>query len=150
MSDSRKQFWIDPFQTKLFYRVALYWVIYTLTLFNLTFGWRLIKEGTQDVWQVFAATVADNLPLFVSLILVAPWIGLDAVRFANRIVGPLFRFRKAMQSVTAHEPVRPIRLRKDDFLMEMQDDFNAMLDALEQRGAVHREQASGAPAEVGG
>jgi hypothetical protein len=149
MKTMRRRFWIDPFQTQLFYRVTLYWIIFTFTLFNLLFAWRLLGEGPGDLWQQFVATVYDNIPLLVCSLVVVPWIGLDAVRFANRLVGPLYRFRKTMQSVTANEPVQPIRLRKDDFLMNMQDDLNAMLEALERRGAVHVERREEATAKVG-
>jgi len=148
--NERTRFWVDPFQTKLFYRVAFYWLIYTVTLFNLLFAWRLVKHGSDDLWQQFVATIYDNIPLFITFVIAAPWIALDAVRFANRLVGPLFRFRKTMHSVTVNEPVRPIRLRKDDFLMDMQDEFNAMLDALEDRGAVQREQESTSSTQIGG
>lgn len=150
MNNTRKRYWVDPFQTKLFYRVGVYWLVYTATLFNCLFAWRLVKEGSDDLLHQLAATAYDNIPLLVCFVVVAPWIALDAVRFANRIVGPLYRFRKTMQSVTANEPVRAIRLRKGDFLLEMQDDFNAMLTALAERGAVEREDASKTPAKVGG
>lgn len=136
MTDARKTMLVDRFQSKLAYRVGLYWLIFTITLFNLLFGWRLLKEGRGDLWQQFTATVYDNIPLFLCFAVVVPWIGWDVVRFANRVVGPLVRFRRTMQAVTASEPVKPIRLRKDDFLTEVQDDFNAMLTALEQRHAV--------------
>jgi hypothetical protein len=149
MKNARTRFWIDPFQTQLFYRVTLYWLVFTFTVFNLLFAWRLLKEGPGDLWQQFVITVYENIPLLVCFAILAPWIGLDAVRFANRLVGPLFRFRKTMQSVTANEPVQPIRLRKDDFLMDMQDELNAMLEALERRNAVQLERAEEATAKVG-
>src|SRR5262245_60444381 len=147
MNETRTRFWIDPFQTKLFYRVAWYWLIYTITLFNLLFAWRLLKHGSEDLWHQFVTTIDDNIPLFVGFVIAAPWIALDAVRFANRLVGPLSRFRNTMRSVTANEPVPTIRLRKGDFLMDMQDDLNAMLDALEERGAVQRERADSTTSE---
>lgn len=140
MNETRKRVWVDPFQTKLFFRVGIYWLIYTLTLFNLLFAWRLLREGPGDVLQQLVDTVYDNVPLFLAFVMVAPWIALDSVKFSNRLVGPLYRFRKTMQSVTANEKVRPIRLRKDDFLIDMQDEFNAMLEAVEQRGGVRLEQ----------
>jgi hypothetical protein len=146
---TRTRIWVDPFQTQLFYRVTLYWSVFTFTVFNLLFAWRLLVEGPGDLWQQFVATVYDNIPLLVSFIILAPWIGLDAVRFANRLVGPLYRFRKTMQSVTANELVQPIRLRKDDFLMGMQEDLNLMLEALERRNAVQLERAEEATAKVG-
>ncbi len=150
MHDTRKRFWIDPFQTKLFYRVALYWIVYTFTLFNFLFAWRLLREGSENLGPLFVATVYDNIPLLVSAVIVTPWLALDAVRFANRLVGPLYRFRKTMHSIAANEPVGPIRLRKDDFLTEMQDDFNAMLEALAERGGVQRQETNQATAKVGG
>jgi hypothetical protein len=140
MNEIRKRVWVDPFQTKLFFRVATYWLIYTLTLFNLLFAWRLLTEGPGDLWQQLCDTAYANIPLFLAFVMVGPWIALDSVKFANRLVGPLYRFRKTMQSVTANEKVRPIRLRQDDFLTDMQDDFNAMLEAVEQRGGVRLEQ----------
>jgi len=136
MKDARQKIWTDRFQTKLVYRFVLYWVIFTITVFNLLFAWRLIKEGRTDLWQQFTATVYDNVPLFLTFFVVVPWMAWDAVRFANRVVGPLVRFRRTMQGVIANEPVQPIRLRKDDFLLEVQDDFNTMLTTLEQRNAV--------------
>jgi hypothetical protein len=36
--------------------------------------------------------------------------------------------------VTAGEPVRLIKLRQGDFLLEMKDDFNGMLEALQRQG----------------
>lgn len=140
MNETRKRVWVDPFQTKLFFRVGVYWLIYTLTLFNLLFAWRLLTEGQGDVWQQLLDTAYANVPLFLAFVMVVPWIALDSVKFSNRLVGPLYRFRKTMQSVTANEKVRPIKLRQDYFLIEMQDEFNAMLEAVEQRGGVRLEQ----------
>jgi hypothetical protein len=142
MNDTRGRVWIDPFQTRLFFRVVIYWFVYTGTLFNLLFAWRLLSQGPGDLWQQFVGTLYDSVPLLICSLIVIPWIGLDAVRFTNRLVGPLHRFRKTIQSVTAHEPVAPIRLRRDDFLIEMHDDFNAMLAALEERGAAQTSRAA--------
>ena len=47
---------------------------------------------------------------------------------------PIHRFRQTLQSVTAGQPVRLLKLRDGDFLEEMKDDFNAMLEALQRQG----------------
>jgi len=60
----------------------------------------------------------------------------DAMHFTHRIVGPLYRFRQAIKAVASGEEVALVCLRKGDYLLEMKDDFNEMLKALEQRGAV--------------
>ena len=40
-----------------------------------------------------------------------------------------------MCEVAEGTPVRPIKLRKGDFLIDLKDDLNAMLEALQRRGA---------------
>src|SRR5947209_5586417 len=99
MKDHRSRIWISPFQTKLFVRVSAYWLIYTFTLFNILFIWRLLQEGPGDTWEQFCRTVRDNLPLFLGFVVIAPWIALDAVRFANRLVGPLYRFQATIKKI---------------------------------------------------
>ena len=42
----------------------------------------------------------------------------------------------ACQAIREGDEVELIRLRKDDYLQELRDEFNDMLKALEQRGAV--------------
>ena len=69
-------------------------------------------------------------------LLAVPWITWDAMRFTNRLVGPLARFRESMSDMKANNPVQRIHLRQGDFLIEMQDDFNDLLSALSERGAV--------------
>jgi hypothetical protein len=71
----------------------------------------------------------------VLLILTPPLI-LDALRFAHRLVGPLYRFRKTIQAIATGEEVEPVKLRKGDLLLDFQDDFNAMLRYLEHQGYV--------------
>jgi hypothetical protein len=138
---------VNEFQSKLGYRVGLYWLIFAISLFTLLFAWRLMTEGRTDLVRQFTATVYDNIPLFISLLVMLPFIAWDIIRFANRFAGPLVRIRRTMQSITDNEPVQPVRLRKDDFLMEIQDECNLMLIALEQRGAVQIENKEGTAAK---
>jgi nitrogen fixation/metabolism regulation signal transduction histidine kinase len=72
----------------------------------------------------------------------------DAVHLTHRVVGPLYRFRQVIRAVTSGEEVALIQLRKRDYLGEMKDEFNEMLKALEQRGAVVLKTTSGAQKEL--
>jgi hypothetical protein len=58
----------------------------------------------------------------------------DSIRFSHRLVGPLVRFRQTIQAIAAGEAVRPIRLRDGDYLEDMRDDFNNMLERLQKDG----------------
>jgi hypothetical protein len=110
-------------------------LFYQLAVWTLVFFTRHISDVLESL---LGPAVAVYCILFFALAVV--FLGFltsyDTVRFAHRIVGPLYRFRQAIEAVTDGEDVELLRLRKGDFLQEMKDDFNAMLTALEQRGAV--------------
>jgi hypothetical protein len=134
MREERKKIWVDSFQTKLFIRIGVYWLIYQVALLNFLFVWRLLKEGTGDPLEQYVRFLQEFYPALICFVLVVPILAWDAVRFAHRLIGPIWRFRKTMQEVAAGQPVRPIKLRDGDFLLEMRDDFNGMLDALQRQG----------------
>jgi len=135
MTDDRKKIWISVIQTRLFIRLGLYWFISQLTLWNLVFIWRLIQEGPGNPVEQYVQFLEVFAPAIVGSLLLVPVLAWDSVKFAHRVVGPLYRFRQTMQALAAGEAVRPIRLRQDDFLTELRDDFNRMLETLQGQGA---------------
>lgn len=135
MHEMRKKIWIDRFQTHLSLMFAVYALVYQAIVFVLIFCWRTLTAaiesitGTEVSW-LFYATV----PVF--LILVAVYFIYDGVKYTHRIVGPLYRFRQTIKAILAGEPVDVVRLRKGDYLGEMRDDLNELLELLEQRGII--------------
>jgi methyl-accepting chemotaxis protein len=144
MREERTKVWIDNFQTKLFVRMGWYWLIYQVSLWNLVFVWRLLQEGPGNLLEQYGRFWLDNAPALVGCLALLPILAWDAVKFAHRVVGPIYRFRQTMRAVAAGEAVRPIKLRQGDFLIEMQDDFNTMLEKLQRQGVPVL-----APTEVG-
>ncbi len=134
MTEDRKKVWIDGFQTKLFIRIGVYWFVYQAAMWNFLFVWRLLKEGPGDPLEQYARFVGEFYPALICFALVVPILAWDAVRFAHRLIGPIWRFRKTMQEMANGQPVRPIKLRQGDFLLEMKDDFNVMLETLQRQG----------------
>lgn len=134
MSDERKKVWVDPFQTRLTQRIAGYLLVFFFAFANLLFAWKMIVEGPYDPWGQFVETMQTNLPVFVLLLLLMPVMAWDTIRITHRMVGPIVRFRKTMQAIAEGEPVHPIKLREGDYLGEMRDDFNKMLEELQKRG----------------
>jgi hypothetical protein len=135
MIERRRRIWVDPFQTRLFVRIALYFVLYQVVLgvhvlLSLYIGARLeTLLGLKGVLICLVFT-AFNMTLLGAVFIY------DAVRFAHRLVGPLHRFRRTIRAVASGDEVELVRLRQGDFLREMKEEFNEMLQALEQRGAV--------------
>jgi methyl-accepting chemotaxis protein len=134
MAEERKKVLIDPFQTRLTLRIAGYLVVFFVVFTNLLFAWKMVEEGPVAPWAQFLETLQTNVPVFVLLLVLVPVMAWDSIRYSHRLVGPLVRFRKAMRDLAAGDPVRPIKLRQGDYLGEMRDDFNAMLDELQKRG----------------
>lgn len=134
MQDERKKVWIDFFQTSLFMRVAVYWVVAMFTLMNLLFMWRLVNEGPGNPFEQFHRFWTDYYPALIVFICLFPVIAWDVVKFTHRLVGPLVRFRQTLRDVADGKPVQLVRLRQGDMLTEMRDEFNEMLESLQKRG----------------
>lgn len=136
MKQLRKRIWIDSFQTGLLVRICLYLFVYqvaTWAFFAVCELMNTISAGRGTEVSYLQNTL---LRCLLVLLILGPPLTLDAIRFAHRLVGPLYRFRKAIQAIAAGESVEPIKLRNGDLLKEFQDDFNAMLRYLEQQGYV--------------
>ena len=130
----RKKVWVDPFQTKLSMRIGGYLAIFFIVMCNFLFAWKMIDEGPINPWQQFVDMLRNYLPVFICLFVLVPVMAWDAIRFSHRLVGPLVRFRKTIQAITGGEAVRPIKLREGDYLTDLRDDFNQMLEELQKQG----------------
>jgi hypothetical protein len=133
--NKRKKVWIDRFQTYLSLRIVFYFVCYQAAVWSLVGIERCLNETLGSVFgnqlaAFFFITVA------MAVVLLGVLFIRDAILMAHRIVGPIYRFRTAMKAITAGEEVPMIALRKGDFLHELKDEFNEMLQVLAERGAV--------------
>jgi nitrogen fixation/metabolism regulation signal transduction histidine kinase len=135
MKEQRKKIWIDRFQTLLFLRIAFYFLFYQVAVWSLV----LIEQRVSTLLQTMtdpAGATRCLLILTLAVMAIGALFIYDAVKFTHRIVGPIYRLRQAMRAVAAGEGLKPITLRQNDLLQELKDEFNAMVRALEQRGAV--------------
>ncbi len=136
MAERRKRTLIEQFQYKLIARMAAYWAIYQLTLWNFLFSWRLLEEGPGNLADQLGRFLRESYPMLICFAILVPAFVWDAVRFYHRVAGPIYRLRKTVQDVLDDKAVRAIRLRKGDELTELADDVNAMLAVLAKRGAI--------------
>ncbi|HBI42055.1 MAG TPA: hypothetical protein DDY78_04240 [Planctomycetales bacterium] len=134
MKVKRKKIWIDSFQTYLSLRLALYFALYMITVW----AWVVIDRSTAAMVEahlgpaaVYWSVLSVSVVVLVGLLFIY-----DIVRFSHRIVGPLYRFRKYLKAIVDGEELALMKLRKDDFLQELKDEFNEVLKVLEERGAV--------------
>lgn len=127
---------VDRFQRKLAVRMIAYWLIYQLTLFNFLFCWRLLSEGSGNLLEQYGRFLADYWPIFICFLIVVPALAWDAMKFCHRVAGPIVRFRQVSRDIALGKPVRRVQLRDGDELLELQNDFNAMLDRLAAEHAI--------------
>src|SRR5262245_2921634 len=134
MPEDRKKVWVDRFQTRLFVRIGFYLLIYLVCLGNMLFIWRLLQEGAGNPLEQYARAMTENGPALLCLVFLMPILLYDAMRFSHRLVGPLVRFRQTMEAIANGEAVRPIKLREGDYVTELRDEFNRMLETLQKKG----------------
>lgn len=134
MRNQRKRIWIDSFQTFLSLRLAVYFLLYQFAIWALY----AVDARMADIGGVGGAARSTYGFVLtpIALIFLTLAFMYDSVRFMHRIVGPLYRVRMTIQSITDGREVRPISFRQGDYLQELKDDVNAMLQALEKRGAI--------------
>jgi methyl-accepting chemotaxis protein len=135
MNNLRQRVWIDGLQTRLTARILTYCVLYQFAIWVVLM---VVREFWSALGELVPGEAGVNftvLALLAALAFVAMLV-YDTVKYVHRVVGPIYRFRKTVQAIAAGEPVTPIRLRKDDFLLDLRDDLNRMIEVLAERGLV--------------
>lgn len=134
---ARRKYYVDKkVQGALLIRAARYWVLSITVVSALTIlGWLFWSPGIAVLIQL-----REQLPSLLGTVLVAlmaslvvlPVILLDLVRMTNRFVGPMLRLRRSMRQAAAGEKVAPVKFRGGDYWEGFADDFNLLLDRLNQ------------------
>ena len=63
---------------------------------------------------------------------------------SHRLAGPIYKFEKSAQIIASGDITHRIFLRKDDYLMELQEEFNKMLASIHSK--IKRDRAHAAEA----
>jgi hypothetical protein len=136
MKNKRRAIWIDPFQTLLFCRLALYFLTYGLAAWSVYIVEHSFAQIAQMGMQVPGLGPSTRLLVVVFVVGLGLVFLYDLCVVAHRLIGPIYRFRRLIRAITAGEEVELVQLRKDDYLKDMSDEVNQMLLALQERGAV--------------
>lgn len=136
MSERRRRTLVNKFQNKLIVRMLCYAAIYQFTLWNFLFLWRLLMSGAGDFAHQYGQFSRDFAPMLLCVLALIPSLIWDALKFSHRIAGPIVQISRAVRDVADRRPLGYVRLRENDELKELQDDFNDMLDSLSASGAV--------------
>lgn len=83
-------------------------------------------EASEAVLEILSLHDKYWLPVLFTLIFIA----LHTLYATHKIAGPLYRFRNIFETVRGGTLPKPVRLRKDDFLVAESDALNAALESL--------------------
>ena len=115
-------------------------IVQWIAVFSIMFLIFVLAEAIQagfstDFRGSLLAALRKNVALFVGIAVLTPCIIYQLMKLSHRFVGPMVSFRRAMRQLAAGEPVQPIHFRENDFWCDIAENFNVILQRMEQTDA---------------
>jgi hypothetical protein len=133
-------------QSRILRRVATYWFLYHVALWQGMFFLEYLRRGDAFFNGAPAISFAEllrsfawqNVSLVIAAIAVGPLLLWDVCRLTHRIAGPLLRLEKTLLRMAHDERVAPLNCREGDLIPGVERAFNAYLARLDERQAAAR------------
>ena len=135
----RKRLFVNrEIQGRLLARTALYWVLYHAVLWMAMFFCRFaehrgaVMAGAEprSFADLYGQFVHENSSLWICSFAILPIVLWDLLTFSHRVVGPLVRFQRTLESLTSGQSVSEVKLRQGDLLSDLELAFNQYLASL--------------------
>lgn len=135
----RKRLFVNrDIQGRLLARTSLYWVLYHAVLWMAMFFFRFaehrgaVMAGAEprSFADLYGQFVHEHSSLWVCSFAILPIVLWDLLKFSHRVVGPLVRFQRTLESLTAGQEVAEVKLRQGDLLSDLECAFNQYLASL--------------------
>lgn len=135
----RKRLFVNrDIQGRLLARTGLYWILYHAVLWMAMFFIRYaehrgaVMAGAEprSFGDLYGEFVHENSSLWVCAFAILPIVLWDLLKFSHRVAGPLVRFQRTLESLTAGQTVNEVRLRRGDLLFDLEIAFNQYLASL--------------------
>ena len=111
-------------------RVMIYWFICML----ITVGMLLFLQRLDGGNPGQSSLDKHITPTLIIVTAILPLMLYDLIAFSHRFAGPIVGFRKKLRRNVEENLTEPIKVRENDYLKEIVDDFNLMqarIDDLE-------------------
>lgn len=135
----RKKLFVNrEFQGRLLARTVLYWVLYHAVLWMAMFFYRYaehrgaVMDGAEPrpFSDLYGQFLHEHQSMWLCAFAILPIVLWDLLKFSHRVVEPLVRFQRTLESLTAGETIHEVRLRNGDLLFDLQTTFNQYLASL--------------------
>lgn len=131
----RRQLFIAPrAQGRMMYRAMVRVVSAATanTLLGLAFVW---AAGMSPVTAAITA-------LAVVIVVAIPLTLIDAARVSNEVLGPFVRVQGAIRQIAYGDEISRVAIRDDDMWQEWMQEFNVLIDRIQQLGSSEQADAS--------
>ena len=134
----RTRLWVDPaFQSRLLLRMTLYLLLYIVVVVHIGFLFNAMTvvaaNGVNGIDVLYLDYLYQQKPLLITLVLTAPMMLYNLLKFSHRVAGPLFRCRKVMEEMAGGHAVPAFTPRKHDLMRELFQAFNALITVWNAR-----------------
>ena len=118
-------------QGRVLLRVLWLWGLYHVVLWHVMFlfrffqycGERLTGGEVRPFSDLYGEFVDNHYSMLVCAVIVLPYLVWDVLKLTHRFVGPLVQFQRCLANLARGEMVREVRIRKGDFLGELQEEI---------------------------
>lgn len=128
------------------WRLTLHWVATAIVALSMTVLLQFFADPTTTMLGHLTTRADRWAPVMIAFAVTLPIAVLNLVRFAHKFAGPVVRLRRMMRELAAGEEVGPLKFRDGDCWGELADDFNKLVETMnELRAEAHaKSQAKGA------
>ena len=141
-NERRRRHYVDAkVQGDLLRYLTSYWLLGLATYAAVILVYRIVPYWLAGEDQLLAAVWRDLCPFIIVSVAISPFVLISAIRFSNRFVGPMLRFRRAMKQLAKGETPERIELRRQDYWRDMADDINQVSVLLENTRSVDHDEA---------
>ena len=127
-----KSFVDSHVQGALVKRIMSHWLTLFVVLGLAILGLKtMLGDPGAPLSERFQSAKGDFLLISLIMLALVPVFVLDTIRFSNRFVGPIARFRGALRGLQEGN-VSKLHFRSHDFWRDLADEFNGVAEMIEK------------------
>jgi hypothetical protein len=139
----RRKIFIDrPIQLAVLLRTALYWAMCTMAQVLMVLFFGMVASSQQDFPSLHPQVTWHLQVTLLASIALLPILLWDVLKLSHRWVGPIFRLRTALRTLSRGETISPVKFRGRDFWQDLASDLNAVAAQLEKTRTPNSEPAA--------
>ena len=142
-ADRRKKSLVDnEIQLGFARRIMLHWVVFFVVGSTAGIALQMLSDPFRPIQEQLKTVCYTNGPFLLALLFMLPVFVVDTIKFSHRLAGPIFRLRQTIREMANGESVAPLQTRKNDYWSTTVEDFNSLIEKVNQTANSSSEEAS--------